>query len=141
MYLPGCGSCSSVLHLIAKHPKITLAIGLVAVVSYLVSPVGPGAHAGSGGILEGKEIALLNEMPELKANAEAAMAAFKEVENAPLTDADINYVLNKILECRDLTPADIKRDPQIMRKVSLLYFLNLAHNSGIDGAKQVFLSK
>lgn len=51
MYTPGFGSCSSLIHLIAKYPKITLGVGVLAVISYLVSPVGPGVHLDSKKIL------------------------------------------------------------------------------------------
>lgn len=133
MYTPGFGSCSSLIHLLAKYPKTILGTGILAMAAYLTSPVGPGAHLGSKGILAGQEA-------KITASAQPAVEAFREVEGAQLSDASIRYILDKTCECKDISPDDVRRDPVLKHDVGLLYFLDLCHKYGIEKAEILYSS-
>lgn len=135
MYTPGFGSCSSLIHLLAKHPKIILGAGVLAVTSYLVSPVGPGVHLGSKGILAKQE-------SRIRAGGTLeAVSTFQEVECAELSDASIRYILDKTCECKDISPDDVRSDPILKHNVGLLYFFDLCSKHGIEKAKVLYLNQ
>lgn len=140
MYVPGFGSCSSVLHLFAKYPMLILGVGLLAVSSYLISPVGPGHYAGSESILKASEQKTLNATTEPQ-NVQLVLDAFKKVENTPLSDASIHYVLNHICECNDVRIEDVRNNKSMTREVGLLYFLDLNHEHGLEQAQATYIEQ
>jgi hypothetical protein len=141
MYLPGFGSCSSLIHLAAKYPMGTLAIGILALTSFVISPVGPGVHSGAAGILQQQEAKMLQADPTLQARFDETAAAFKEVQNMPLANSSIQYVLGVCQQCKGITVEEIRRDPILMHDVAFLYFMNLVHERGVNDAKVIYLSQ
>lgn len=142
MYLPGFGSCSSLIHLVAKYPVGALAIGILALTSYVVSPVGPGVHFGAAGIIQQQEAKMLQANPALQAQFEEVTAAFAEVQATPLSDSSVQHMLNKVYwQCKDVTVNEVRHDPALMRDVTFLYFVGLCHEKGIDEAKVIYANQ
>jgi len=138
MYNVGFGSCSLLLHIIAKHPIGALAVGVLTLSMYLTSPLGPSVPLGADGILEQKEAAMLSAHPELKQQTELAQQAFSEVEDVALTDDAITYVLEHVCQCRGVAIEDIRSDKSLTRKIGMLYFLELTRTHGIAKAKMLY---
>lgn len=141
MYNVGFGSCSLIIHIIAKHPIGALAVGVLSLSMYLASPLGPSVPLGADGILEERERVMLIAHPELKEQTELAQQAFQEVESTVLTDASITYVLEHVCQCRGIAIKDIRSDQSLTRKIGMLYFLELARTHGITQAKALYLAQ
>lgn len=138
MYNVGFGSCSLVIHAIAKHPIGALAVGVLTLSMYLTSPTGPATPLGADGILDQREAVMLSAHPELKQQTELAQRAFSEVEDTVLTDDSITYVLEHVCQCRGVALEDIRSDQALARKIGMLYFLDLTRAHGIANAKVLY---
>ncbi len=65
MYIPGFGSASTALHLIAKYPMGALVIGALSLSAYLSpSTIGGDASSGSGQALKKVETVKMTEIKE-----------------------------------------------------------------------------
>lgn len=136
MYIPGFGSCSSILHLFAKYPVPVLGTGLLAVSLYLISPIGPGHYAGSEGTLKTCEQKMLVTMDPQ--DIQTALDAFKTVESLPLSDASIQYVLSHIGECNNVRIEDVRNNKSMTHEIGLLYFLDLNYRYGLEQAQAIY---
>src|SRR3989344_3700405 len=125
MYIPGLGSCSALIHIAAQHPKVVATLGIIGIVSLLMSPVGPGEHIGSKGIIEKQESVIIAQYPGLIKIQERAEAAFREVKHKQLSDSNIRYVLNSCAACADIGIDSIKSNNELNEEVSFLFFLDL----------------
>lgn len=132
MYIPGFGSCSSIIHLIAKHPLLTLGIGLLAASAYLNPTLG--THSNPAKTLQLQEADIAKTFPELTLQLPQINMDFKEVLSevgyAPLTNAVIQNVLDTCGECKNITPEMVRSDERLLRDVAYLYFLDLCRNYG-----------
>jgi hypothetical protein len=138
MYIPGFGSCSAILHLIAKHPKVILGLGLLTIASYLVSPLGPGTHYGADGVIQQQEQKIAKVMPDIDAREIDIAVQFATIEKQSIHDSSIQYVLDHICECKDIRIVDVRKSPRMLHDVSYLYFLDLCHAYGLERAKALY---
>ncbi len=142
MYLPGFSSCSSLIHLIARFPIGVLAMGILVLTSYLVSPVGPGVHFGAAGILSQQEEKILESNPALRTQLVQVRMAFEQtVVRTPLSDSAIKYVLDRCQDCRGVSPEEVRDDPALMSEVAFLYFLDLVQQHGLGEAKVLYANQ
>ena len=142
MYTPGAGSFSALIHLLAKYPKITLGVGLLSLTTYLGSSMGPEVHTDSAhATLRAVEQQIINEKGSLTANSQAVTAAFNEVAGSALTDQTIRYVLDNACKCDDVSVSDVRKDPELMRDVGFLLFLDLARTYELTQAKAHYTSQ
>ncbi|PJE50518.1 MAG: hypothetical protein COV29_03870 [Candidatus Yanofskybacteria bacterium CG10_big_fil_rev_8_21_14_0_10_36_16] len=142
MYIPGVGSCSTFIHLIAQYPKVAAGIGLLATIGIVTSPVGPGKYAGSEKILENYEISLVSgnlAMDETKIND-----VFESVASQHnISNENIAHILKTCEKCSDIELENVLADDNLYKKVAYLYFLDLVHkNDGnLEKAAKAFLIK
>lgn len=108
---------SSLLHLLAAHPKVVAVFGIVATVAYLSTPFGPRPYAGAA-----------SELRQLEQSLQAAGAVDEyEIENAAAVAERIDLASEEALQavthairrcgqgCAELTPAVVMRDPELAR--------------------------
>ena len=140
MYIPGFGSCSSIIHLIAKYPLVTLGVGLLAASAYLAPTLGT-RGSDPAKILREQGVNVAKSLPELERQLPEINKAFAEVKDAPLTDNVIQRVLDACAECENITPAMVRHDEQLFKDVAYLYFLDLCHAHGLAVAKVYFTGR
>ncbi|MDP3954059.1 MAG: hypothetical protein Q8Q06_01400 [bacterium] len=143
MYIPGLGNCSALIHIAVQHPKVVATLGIMGILGLLISPVGPGEHIGSRGIIEKQESAIVAQYPELAKIQYKAETAFREVKHKQLSDSNIRYVLNSCAACTDIGVDSIKNNNELSEEVSFLFFLDLVkrNNYNIAAAKAAYLSQ
>jgi hypothetical protein len=131
MIAGGFGSCSTLVHLIAQHPKVALMIGVVGTVVYLGGSAGPGYHPGNK-----KSIAVLSE--QVKSSSEDAQirTAFDAIMTEEMQVPE-SVIKDAISKCGcDLTVRAIEGDRALLRDTVFVYFLDLAHTYGITQAQE-----
>jgi hypothetical protein len=136
MIAGGFGSCSTLVHVIAQHPKVAMMIGVVGTVVYLSGGAGPGYRNGNE-----KSISVLAQQVKTETEDSQIREAFNIVWNdeAPVSDSVVKEMIRKC-GC-DMTVETVKSDKQLLRNTAFLYFLDLAHSSGITGAQQTLKSE
>jgi len=136
MIAGGFGSCSTLVHVIAQHPKVAMMIGVVGTVVYLSGGAGPGYRSGNE-----KSISVLAEKVKTETEDSQIREAFNVIWNdeAPISDSVVKEMIRKC-GC-DMTVETVKSDKQLLRNTAFLYFLDLAHSSGIPEAQQTLKSE
>jgi len=136
MIAGGFGSCSTLVHVIAQHPKVAVMIGVVGTVVYLSGGAGPGYRNGNE-----KSISVLAQQVKTETEDSQIREAFNIVWNdeAPVSDSVVKEMITKC-GC-DMTVETVKSDKQLLRNTAFLYFLDLAHSSGITEAQQTLKSE
>jgi len=136
MIAGGFGSCSTLVHVIAQHPKVAMMIGVVGTVVYLSGGAGPGYRTGNE-----KSISVLAQQVKTETEDSQIREAFNIVWNdeAPVSDSVVKEMIRKC-GC-DMTVETVKSDKQLLRNTAFLYFLDLAHSSGIAEAQQTLKSE
>jgi hypothetical protein len=136
MIAGGFGSCSTLVHVIAQHPKVAMMIGVVGTVVYLSGGAGPGYRTGNQ-----KSISVLAQQVKTETEDSQIREAFNVVWNdeAPISDGVVKEMIRKC-GC-DMTVETVKSDKHLLRDTAFLYFLDLAHTSGITEAQQTFKSE
>ena len=136
MIAGGFGSCSTLVHVIAQHPKVAMMIGVVGTVVYLSGGAGPGYRNGNE-----KSISVLAQQVKTETEDSQIREAFNVIWNdeAPISDSVVKEMIRKC-GC-DMTVETVKSDKQLLRDTAFLYFLDLAHSSGITGAQQTLKSE
>jgi hypothetical protein len=132
MIASGYGSCSTLIHLVAQHPKVSLAVGLVGAVLYIGSAVGPGYHTGNDATL--RELAAV---VETKSGDTQIREAFNAIwsDEAQVSDRILEDVISKC-SC-PIKVADIRSDRSLLRDTVFLYFVDRAHAQGIAEAQKI----
>ena len=138
MYLPTFGGCSSLIHIIAQHWKISLALGVLGTVAYVSTSVGPGNHLGSDTALARYEQDVLKKNPLLVQQAEEVDAAFQELKNVPLSDINIRYILGACEKCTDISVDSVKKDQKLQEEVARIYFADLVQRNGLRKARLIY---
>ncbi len=138
MYIPGLGSLSVIIHLLAKYPAGALGVGILTMSGYLASPLGPTVSIGGDQILKKAETVIVSKQPELQAEADATIAAFKEVESTKLSATAFNYVCERIVECKGLSKEKIEAHPTLAKDIGRLYFFELSRANGVEKAKVLY---
>ena len=136
MIAGGFGSCSTLVHVIAQHPKVAMMIGVVGTVVYLSGGAGPGYRTGNE-----KSISVLAQQVKTDTEDSQIREAFNVIWNdeAPISDSVVKEMIRKC-GC-DMTVETVKSDKQLLRNTAFLYFLDLAHSSGIPEAQQTLKSE
>ena len=136
MIAGGFGSCSTLVHVIAQHPKVAMMIGVVGTVVYLSGGAGPGYRNGNE-----KSISVLAQQVKTETEDSQIREAFNIVWNdeAAVSDSVVKEMIRKC-GC-DMTVETVKSDKQLLRNTAFLYFLDLAHSSGITEAQQTLKSE
>ena len=136
MIAGGFGSCSTLVHLIAQHPKVAMMIGVVGTVVYLSGSAGPGYHVGND-----KSIRVLSEQAESAGEDAQIRAAFNVIwsDDAQISDSTVKEMIKKC-GC-DMTVVTVKSDRQLLKDTAFLYFLDVAHSEGITQAQQTLKSE
>jgi len=131
MIAGGFGSCSTLVHLIAQHPKVAMMIGVIGTVAYLSGSAGPGYHAGND-----KSIRVLSEQVDTQTEDAQIRAAFNAIwdDDAQVSEIIIREMIRKC-GC-DMTVETVKSDRQLLKDTAFLYFLDRAHSSGIGEAQR-----
>lgn len=143
MYV-GYGNCSTIIHMIAKHPIGALGAGVLALAISLTSPVGPGSYLGSEDILATKEKQIIEqyqdypEHPQITVLADAATKAFEEMRDVQLSDSAMSKAL-KLCKCKNVTREMLEeKDPTLMEQLKYLYFLELVRDYGLTQAQVLY---
>jgi len=136
MIAGGFGSCSTLVHVIAQHPKVAMMIGVVGTVVYLSGGAGPGYRTGHE-----KSISVLAQQVKTGTEDSQIREAFNVIWNddARVSDSAVKEMIRKC-GC-DMTVETVKSDKQLLRDTAFLYFLDLAHAAGITGAQQTLKSE
>lgn len=138
MYIPGLGSLSIIIHLLAKYPAGALGVGILTMSGYLASPLGPTVSIGGDQILSKAETVIVSKRPELQTQANATVAAFKEVESAKLSATAFGYVCERIVDCKGLSKETIEAHPTLTKDIGKLYFFDLSRAHGVEKAKVLY---
>jgi hypothetical protein len=120
---------SALLHLLAAHPKVVAAFGIVASVSLLATPLGPQNYFGTGRYIRAVEQTLKTH--EVIGDAAVAQAAVETRRLANESSPDIEAAIRRVLQdcgrgCADLTPAIVMNDKELRRAALSLSVLNRA---------------
>jgi hypothetical protein len=123
MYLTTVGG-SMLLHILAGHPKLVAALGIVGAVAMLSSPLGPGAHLGTEGYAARLERAFAPN-PTMstaqKSDVEKAvdrLIATQDPRVAPM----LASALSKCgTNCSDLGIQQVMQNSALEREVLVLY--------------------
>jgi len=125
VYLNSFGG-SGLLHLLAGHPRVVAAFGIVGTVALLVSPLGPGVQGGSARYAEALDRSV---SPGISATliADAQESADAQLSESPeVLDGVVGQTLHLCgPQCGAVTPAIVLKDPVLLRKVLLLHEVNL----------------
>ena len=131
MIAGGFGSCSTLVHLIAQHPKVALMLGVVGTVVYLGGSAGPGYHPGNK-----KSITVLSQKVQSSTEDAQVRAAFDAIMTEEIRVPE-GVIKDAISKCGcDLTVKAIESDSVLLRDTVFVYFLDLAHTYGITHAKE-----
>lgn len=137
MYFPAFGGCSSLIHLIAQHWRVSFVLGILGTVAYVNSSLGPGEHKGTKEILKQYEIKLASNPEFVKQSAEFEVA-FQQLKNAPPSKKQIEFVLHNCGKCTDIKVEDILNDPGLLQSVSRIYFADLTYKHGLQKATTMY---
>lgn len=124
MYLTTVGG-SMLLHILAGHPKLVAALGIVGAVAMLSSPLGPGAHLGTEGFATRLEHALLPttsnaRTPDVEKAVDRLIASHDSRVASMVASA-----LNKCgSNCSDLGIQQVMQNSALEREVLVLYALD-----------------
>ena len=127
---------SALLHLLAAHPRIVAAFGIVASVAMLASPLGQGDYPGLARYAKTLDRVVARSAAVDNATIIAATLAADRFESMPheVVDAAVRVVLSECSShCAELTPAIVEGDAKLLRKALLVYELDLmAKNRGAE---------
>jgi hypothetical protein len=131
MIASGYGSCSTLIHLVAQHPKVSLAVGLATAILYLGSAVGPGYHSGNDATL--REFAAVVES---KSGDAEIIKAFNAIwsDEADVSDEILEDTIRKC-SCK-ISVEDVRGDRSLLRNTVFLYFLDNVHANGLAEARK-----
>ena len=128
MYLNTYGG-SALLHLLIGYPRLVLVFGLAGLVGMTSTPHGPGRFGGTGAYVAQLDSAFKPRMAEAAAEQRARQAATDMLER--FDDSEILAAVEHTLQqcgpgCTDVATPIVIEDPALLRRVLLLYQLDLA---------------
>ncbi len=132
---------SALLHLIAAHPKVVALFGIVATVSLLMAPHGPGRYLGTDSHLRRIEAAVRPQASISEARERSAESAAIEML-ARRDREEIATAVRQTLSrcgpgCTDISTKDVTADDLLLRRVLVLYYLDReALGIGVEARRQ-----
>ena len=128
MYLHTLGG-SALLHLLFGYPRLILLFGVAGIVAMTATPHGPGRYAGTGAYLAQLDAAFAPRLAEAAAQQQARQAATDMLER--FEPGEIHAAIEHTLEkcgpgCTDLATPFVITDPDLLRRVLVLYQLDQA---------------
>ena len=128
MYLHTLGG-SALLHLLFGYPRLILLFGVAGIVTMTGTPHGPGRYAGTGAYLAQLDTAFAPRLAEAAAEQQARQAATDMLER--FEPSEIHAAIEHTLEqcgpgCTDLASPLVITDPDLLRRVLVLYQLDQA---------------
>jgi hypothetical protein len=130
---------SALLHLLAGHPRVVAAFGIAGTVALLISPLGPGKHAGS----EAYVTAIDRTIPSgpgfdiaAVAQARAAAEQLAQMPKGVVHEAVKDALAACGAACVDLTPAIVESDPKLLHDALLIYQVDVIRHERASGAHE-----
>ena len=128
MYLNTFGG-SGLLHLLVGYPRLILMFGIAGTVAMTATPHGPGRYAGTGAYMAQLDAALKPRLADAAAEQQARQRATEMLER--LEGAEIREAVAHTLQqcgsgCTDLATPIVIDDPDLLRRVLVLYQLDQA---------------
>lgn len=140
MYFSVGGCCSTLCHLLAQRPILIVGLGIVGLIggsgayetaverdvgaSQCVVTAQPSQRA-VGEIQQNRRLVLLTEAGE---------RAYKAVSNLDPQDDVLAAFLGRLPACSHFSLKEAKDDKSAHDRLKRLYFFNLVHTYGVDGA-------
>ena len=119
---------SALLHLIAAHPKVVALFGIVATVSLLMAPHGPGRYLGTDAHLRRIEAAVRPQVTTTNARESSADSAAIQMlarGNREEIATAVRQTLSRCGPgCTDISTKDVTADDLLLRRVLVLYYLD-----------------
>lgn len=145
--IPSGMSCSTMLHLLARHPVVVATLGLASTLALvLYTSVSPGLYSGAEEILNHVEAQLIQEtnldMAAIDKAVESIRATQELCGGIPRADIEtyrIEYVLQNF-RCNGISVQDVLANLQLRERVERLYFLDLVRRYGLEAAKVLLCS-
>jgi hypothetical protein len=120
---------SALLHLLMGYPKLILIFGLAGTVAMTATPHGPGRYAGTGSYMAQLDAAYKPRLAEAAAEQQARQAATDMLERFDSNEirAAVEHTLQQCGPgCTDLATPIVINDPDLLRRVLVLYQLDRA---------------
>ena len=120
---------SALLHLLAGHPRVVAAFGIAGTIAMLLSPLGPGKHAGSEAYIQALDRAISSRAALDDAALIQARRAAEQMSQMP--KGVVHEAVRQALSacgghCAELTPAIVENDPKLLADALLIYQLDNA---------------
>ena len=130
---------SALLHLLAAHPKVVAAFGIVATVAMVTTANGPQNYIGSGQEMRRIERSVVAQ----QLVADADIAGVNEVARrlAEESREEIEPMVRQVLSqcgqgCASLTPAIVMRDEALLRSALIVWELERrSPDVGVSGSQ------
>jgi hypothetical protein len=127
MYLNIFGG-SALLHLLLGYPRVILALGIAGAVAATNAPLGPGRHLGTAHYLAQLDASIGNRVGNSDASETAARQSVTDLLEAYDPATIENAVADTLRACgpgcTDLSTPIVIRDPELLRRVLLIYQLD-----------------
>jgi hypothetical protein len=135
MYLNTYGG-SALLHLLIGYPRLILVFGLAGTVAMTTAPQGPGRYLGTGAYMAQLDAAFKPRLVDAAGENQARQRAVDMLER--FDDREITAAVAHTLRqcgagCTDLATPIVIDDPELLRRVLVLYQLDRV-GSGVRSA-------
>jgi hypothetical protein len=120
---------SALLHLLIGYPRLVLIFGLAGLVATTSTPHGPGRYVGTGAYVAELDAAFKPRLAEAAAEQQARKATTDMLERFDSSEilAAVEHTLQQCGSgCTDLATPIVIEDPDLLRRVLLLYQLDQA---------------
>ena len=128
MYLNTFGG-SALLHLLMGYPRLILFFGIAGTVAMTATPHGPGRYVGTGAYMARLDAAYKPRLADAAVEQQARMGAIDMLEraNAEEIQTAVQHTLEHCVPgCTDLATSIVMREPELLRRVLVLYQLDQA---------------
>jgi hypothetical protein len=139
MYLNTYGG-SGLLHLLVGYPRLILVFGLAGTVAMTTAPHGPGRYAGTGAYMAQLDAAMKPRLADAAAETQARQAVTDMLERFDGNEirAAVDHALQQCGPgCTDLATPVVIDDPDLLRRVLVLYELDQAATRARDTAARI----
>jgi hypothetical protein len=119
---------SSLLHLIAAHPRLVAMFGIAGTVALAIAPHGPGRYAGTAGYIERLDARLIangQQATEWRVDAERVADDMLAEGRRDEIESAVDHTLRQCgAGCTDLATPIVLGDPELLKRVLVLYQLD-----------------
>jgi hypothetical protein len=128
MYINTLGG-SALLHLLVAYPRLVLIFGLAGTVAMTAAPHGPGRYAGTGAYMAQLDAAFKPRLADAATERQAQARVTEMLERSD--GAEIHAAVEHTLDqcgpgCTDVATPIVIDDPELLRRVLVLYQLDHA---------------